>query len=290
LGDHTIFEESALKFSILCPIDFTKVSLVAFVHALKLTMLLRADLTILGLGTSNKFLKSMLDYPPVRATLVQWGILSEDIAVESLFSNLGIAVKKKHTKCLSPHAAILNYLHEHHVDLIVLSIHSPKNNAPHRLTWTVFDLIRLNHDAQCLFLPTSSEGFVSILDGSVRLRNILVPVAADPSPQSAIEDAVALASLGGTDSTKIILMHVGTGEGIPKIVLPASHCRRCTPIIRNGHVIDEITSFPSHHATDLVVMTTRNAQLSKDSHLSSITAQILQQITCPVLTIINKES
>jgi nucleotide-binding universal stress UspA family protein len=285
LGGYLILEESTLKFSILCPIDFSKVSLVAFAHALKLTVLLGAKLTILRLETPNRSLKYMSDYPPVRATLAQWGIFTEGIAVESSFGKLGIAIKKTHRKCISPHTAIVDYLREHHVDLIVVSIHSPKNGVRYEITSTVFDLIQHTHDVQCLFLPISSQGFVSILDGSVRLRNILVPMASEPSPQSAIEEALALASVAGNDATKITLMHVGTKEGMPKIELPALHCCKCRSIIRNGNVIDEITSFPSGDSTDLVVMTTRSRKLPKHFNLSSVAAEALQKISCPVLTI-----
>ena len=135
-----------MKFSILCPIDFTKVSLVAFAHALKLTILLGAKLTILCLETPNRSLKYISNYPPVIATLMQWGILSEDLELQSLFSKLGIAVRKRHRKCFSPHTAIVDYLRDHQVDLIVLAIHSLKSGVPHGITSVVFELIQQDHD------------------------------------------------------------------------------------------------------------------------------------------------
>ena len=41
-----------------------------------------------------------------------------------------------------------------------------------------------------LFIPAGVEGFVSLQDGSVSLKNILIPVAPVPKAQPAIQAAV----------------------------------------------------------------------------------------------------
>lgn len=43
-----------------------------------------------------------------------------------------------------------------------------------------------------LFIPHGVEGFVSRLDGSVSLRNILIPVTSKPRPQPSVEAAERL--------------------------------------------------------------------------------------------------
>ena len=43
-----------------------------------------------------------------------------------------------------------------------------------------------------LFIPYGVEGFVSRQDGSILLRNILIPVTSKPRPQPSVEAAARL--------------------------------------------------------------------------------------------------
>ncbi len=50
-----------------------------------------------------------------------------------------------------------------------------------------------------LFLKKANDGFVSMADGSINLKNILVPVDIEPDPHLAINAAMKFAGLLGTD-------------------------------------------------------------------------------------------
>jgi len=66
-----------------------------------------------------------------------------------------------------------------------------------------------------LFVPQNSRGIVSPADGSLSLRQILIPIAHSPSSLSAIEYAVRAVYIAGQE-VKITLLHVSDSEDMPK--------------------------------------------------------------------------
>jgi nucleotide-binding universal stress UspA family protein len=276
--------EKKNKFSILHLADFSKAGRIAFVHALKIALTLGAELSIVLTKSVNATEKNWPHNPPVRTTLEQWKILRNGSRRAAVFNELGIAVKKIDQNALNPAAAIAYHLENHNVDLIVLSA-SLQNDLLQRTYDNSFFYLMQRTSAQILFIPERTEGFISSENGTATIRNIMVPVAREPSPESAIKDAAALGHAMGDKTVRISLVHVGEASGIPPVSLPAYAGCSWNQVLRNGEAADEINALAYVLPADLIVMTTRGRSSNGCSRRNSVTAKVLQKAPCPVLII-----
>src|SRR5262245_9435639 len=157
--------------SVLHPTDFSEGSKVAFYHALKATLLARSKLTLLNVSTEGT--SAWADFPGVRETLERWGLLPKG-SPRSAVSQLGIDANKVVVQKDDPVEAVLGYLRKHPADLIVLHTHHREG----RVRWlgkSVAAPVARRAALITLFIPGSSDGFVSAEDGSVSLTHILIP-------------------------------------------------------------------------------------------------------------------
>src|SRR5204862_7254520 len=112
----------------------------------------------------------------------------------------------------NPVEGVLRYIKQHGADLIVLATHH------HGLDWvhkSISEPVARNSGEMTLSVPAGTPGFVSLSDGSVSLRNILIPIAATPRPQPAIDGAVRLIQQLRRESGKFVLLHVGENGTVP---------------------------------------------------------------------------
>jgi len=272
------------EYSVLHPTDFSEASELAFAHALRLTLLLGTKFTIFHSSDREDKANSWHLFPAVRATLVRWGIIRERIPRSGVFDELGIKIEKVDMRGLSPMAEIFNYALSNPVDLIVLATH-----AHECLDWCIQgddieQLVRLLAK-DTLFVPEGVRGFVSLQDGNVSLKNILIPVDREPHPESAIKDGAALAKAIGDGLLNLSLIHVGNSEKMPALNLPEDAQFKWNQIHRNGQVVDEIISVANELSADLIVLPTRGRQGFLNVLRGSITKQVLQSAPCPVLAI-----
>src|SRR5262245_17203785 len=164
------------------PSDFSEASAVAFLHALKAALATRARLSILHVSAGAP--AEWQDFPGVRDTLERWGLIPKD-SPKSAVAQLGLDVRKVEAHGRDPVKACLGFLEKHPADLIVLAVHQRDG----RMRWlghAVGEPIARQAGQMTLFIPGAVAGFVS-QDGAVSLRRILVPIAAKPRPQPAIE-------------------------------------------------------------------------------------------------------
>jgi nucleotide-binding universal stress UspA family protein len=276
--------ESTYRLSILHPTDPSDAGQVAFAHALKVALIFGAKLHILCSKTVDTNNYERPQMPPVRKTLENWNLLEEGSGRSEVFRELGISVKKIDHQNLSPMTAIAYHLESHDVDLIVYSAHlhnGLKQGYVHRFMQQVM------HDtgAQILYIPEKISGFVSNRNGNVSLREIIVPVVQAPHPESALNDASALARTMGRQNVKISLVHIGEPAGLPSIQLPDDRLCTWNTIVRQGDIADEINALAYILPADLIVVTTRNHHDANKSTPDSVTARILPKAPCPVLII-----
>ena len=272
------------EYSVLHPTDFSEASELAFAHALKITLLLGKKITIFHSGDREDKGNSWHLFPSVRSTLVRWGIIREGVPRSAVFDELGIKIEKVDMRGLSPMGEIFNYGLSHPVDLIVLATH-----AHECLDWCIQGddiekVVRLLAK-DTLFVPEGVQGFVSLQDGNVSLKNILIPVDTEPHPESAIKDGAALAKAIGNDLLNLSIIHVGDSKKMPALNLPEDGQFRWTQIHRKGQVVDEIIDVANAFSADLIVLPTRGRQGFLDALRGSITRQVLQSAPCPVLAI-----
>jgi len=272
------------EYSVLHPTDFSEASELAFAHALRLALLLGTKFTIFHSRDRKDKANNWHLFPAVRATLERWDILREGISRSAVFDKLGIEIKKVDMSGLSPMAEIFNYAASHPVDLIVLATH-----AHECLDWCIQgdDIEQLVRQLakDTLFVPEGVRGFVSLQDGNVSLKNILIPVDREPHPESAIKEGAALAKAIGDDLINLSLIHVGNSEKMPVFNLPEAPQFRWNQIHRDGQVVDEIIAVANELSADLIVLPTHGRQGFLDVLRGSITKQVLQSAPCPVLAI-----
>lgn len=274
----------SLEYFVLHPTDFSEASELAFAHALKITLVLGTNITIFHSRDRDDEANNRHLFPSVRSTLVRWGMIREGSSQSAVFDELGIKIEKVDVRGLSPMGAIFDYALSNPVDLIVLATH-----AHECLDWCIqgddiAKVVRLlAKDA--LFVPEGVRGFVSLQDGNVSLKNILIPVDREPNPDSAIKDGAALAKAFGDDFLNLTLIHVGNSEEMPAFNLPEDDQFRWNIIHRNGQVVDEIIAEANKISADLIVMATHGSHGFLDVLRGSVTKQVLQSAPCPVLAI-----
>ena len=274
----------SLEYFVLHPTDFSEASELAFAYALKITLVLGTNITILHSRDRDDEANNRHLFPSVRSTLVRWGMIREGSSRSAVFDELGIKIEKVDVQGLSPMGAIFDYALSYPVDLIVIATHSHEC-----LDWCiqgdeVAKVVRfLSKDT--LFVPEGVRGFVSLQDGNVSLKNILIPVDREPNPDSAIKDGAALAKAFGDDSLNLTLIHVGNSEEMPAFNFPENAQFRWNIIHRNGQVVDEIIAVANEISADLIVMATHGSNGFLDVLRGSVTKQVLQSAPCPVLAI-----
>ena len=272
------------EYSVLHPTDFSEASKLAFAQALKLALLLGTKFTIFHSSHLKNTANNWHLFPAVRATLERWGILRKGMSRSAVFDELGIEIQKVGVSGLSPMAEIYNYTESHAVDLIVLATHTHEC-----LDWCIqgndIEQVVRQLAKDTLFVPEGVRGFVSLQDGSVFLKNILIPVDRKPHPGSAIKDTAALAKAIGDDRIDLSLIHVGNSEEMPVFNLPEDPRFRWNQIHRQGQVADEIIAVANQLCADLIVLPIHGRQGFLDVLRGRITKQVLSSAPCPVLAI-----
>ena len=171
------------------PSDFSEASATAFAHALKAALVARADLTMLHVAGGEEL--DWDGFPGVRETLERWGLLPPN-SPRNAVPKLGIDVKKIITRQADPVEAVVSYLGNHAADLLVLATNQNKGGMQW-LEKSVATPVAIKSRLMTLFIPHGIKGFVSLDDGSVSLRRILIPIDTQPDPLPAVQAAVRIA-------------------------------------------------------------------------------------------------
>jgi nucleotide-binding universal stress UspA family protein len=263
------------------PSDFTPASEAAFAHALKAALVAKAALTILHVSTKQE--SDWTEFPGVRATLERWGLLPKNSTTGDV-SKLGVAVKKIQSKHDDPVEAVTGYLSTHNTDLVVLATDQNKGKVQW-LSKSVAAPIARKSRQMTLFIPKGVEGFVSLKDGSISLKTILIPVASTPPAQPAIQAAVRVAHRLNCPSGVFTLLHVGEKESMPDVQLPDLPGWSWKTVARAGDVVDVITETAAEIKADLIALTTEGRNGFLDALRGSHSERILQRTPCPLLAI-----
>ena len=267
--------------SILHPTDFSEGSRAAFHHALKAALLAKSKLTLLHVspGTASEW----TDFPGVRETLERWGLLPKG-SPRSAVPELGIDVRKVVAVQSDPVKAVLHYLGEHPADLIVLAT-NPHEDRVRWLRQSVAEPVARRAAQMTLYIPSDNPGFVSAQDGTVSLENILIPVAATPRPQPAVEAAVRLASRLNCPRGTFTLLHVGEAGAMPTVQYPEMPGWEWKTVTRTGDVIHSIVDTASKTAADLIVMATDGRNGFLDALRGSHSERVLRYAPAPMLAV-----
>lgn len=274
---------------IVHPSDFSKSSQVAFAHALKIALQSNAELELVHvqrhkIGSERDV--HWTDFPEVRATLARWKILPADAKPEDVAS-LGLRVKKVLNSESDPLEAMITFCEEYPPDLLVLATHQ-RDGLSRWLHKAVAEPLARRSRAMTLFVPESASGFVSLANGSVSLRRILIPVDHAPRAQAALEEAFFLAA--GLDRHGVVfkLLHVGTETGMPTLYLPHQPGWRWEERLVPGNPVERILKEAAEWEPDIIVMATQGHRDFLDALRGSTTERVLRGVQCPVLAVPEK--
>lgn len=206
------------NFIIFHPSDFSPASEIAFAHALKIALQSKAKLDLMHVEPSlSPEQPYWLDFPAVRTTLARWGVLPEGIRRQDV-AKTGLRVRKILKASADSVETMLRHFQKYPPDLIVLATHQ-RDGLARWLSKAVAEPLARRSGAMTLFVPHTGPGFVSLENGAVKLKRILIPIDHAPHPRTALRRALLLAR--GLDCVvgEFRLIHVGNPGTAPKISL-----------------------------------------------------------------------
>jgi nucleotide-binding universal stress UspA family protein len=272
------------NFIIFHPSDFSPVSEVAFAHALKIALQSKARLDLMHVEPSLSPEKPYwLDFPAVRTTLARWGVLPEGIRRQDV-AKTGLRVRKILRASADPVETMLRHFQKYPPDLIVLATHQ-RDGLARWLSKAVAEPLARRSGAMTLFVPHTGRGFVSLENGAVTLKRILIPIDHAPHPRTALRRALLLARGLDCVAGEFRLIHVGNPGTAPKISLAEEAGWSYEIVVRQGDVVGQILEEEAHWRPDLVVLTTRGHMDFLDALRGSTTERVLRGARCPVLAI-----
>ncbi len=265
------------------PTDFSGGAESAFIHALKLAVNSNALLEILHVDRHPESV-DWEDFPQVRQTLAQWGLLP-DWALPEDVGRLGIGVHKHLVGGNAPVDAILDHMDRHEPDLVVLATHH-RDGLDRWLHQDIAKRVaRISHRA-CLFVPHEIPGFVRRQDGEVALKKVLIPVAKQPDAQSTISWAWELTQILKCESVEATLVHVGNDNAVfDSLSFPNLEDWTWEVVVATGDPSAEILKIAERHNTDLIVMTTGGRHGFLDVLRGSTSEQVTRHAACPILSV-----
>jgi nucleotide-binding universal stress UspA family protein len=266
--------------SIFHPSDFSAASEVAFAHALKMALVAKTRLSILHVSAGANV--EWQDFPGVRTTLERWSLVPKG-SPKSAVAHLGIRVEKVMLEG-DPVKACLGYLERHPTDMIVLAVHQYEG----RMQWlrkSVGQPIAEGAGGMTLFIPHGVDGFVSLQNGSVSLRNILIPITTKPRPQPAIEAVLRLIRNLQLASGTVTLLHAGPASDSPSVRIPDDTGWTWNHLAQEGEPTEVILRTADSIDADLIVMTTDGPEGFLDGLRGTTSERVLRKTRCPIVNL-----
>lgn len=263
------------------PSDFSEGSHVAFLHALKLTLAARCRLRMLHVSHHDH--ADWHDFPGVRETLVRWNLIPRESSRGDV-AHLGIDVKKVITEGADPVRSCVEFLEKHPADLMVLAFHADPG-ARGWLRRHVGEPLVKHTGLMTLLIPHGMAGFVSPSDGTVSLRQVLIPIAPKPRHHRALEAARRLIESLGVAPGRITLLHVGDPGDTPAVSRPEMPGWTCELVRKDGDPVQQILQTAHDLKADLMVMTTDGPDRFLDGLRGTTSERVLHHTPCPILNI-----
>ena len=273
-----------LVSSVLHPTDFSDASNRAFAHALAIALLRQTELTILHVGAESRDNVDWSSFPQIRQILERWNLLEPGSARSAVYEELNVEFHKVAVRSRNPVRATIQLLDHQPHELVVLATEGSEG----RENWlyrSEAEAIARGSDAMILFVPSRSRhGFVSLEDGDLNLKNVLIPIDAAINFTAAIEFSRRAAEIIGDGDVVITLLHVG--EQMPSIPeLPEGPGWTWQTTLRHGEPVESILDAMHDLNANLIVMTTNGRDTLRQALAGSTTERIIRQADCPVLAV-----
>jgi len=264
---------------IVHPTDLLSTSERAFHHALKIALARRSRLALVHAHAVGHAGASLDAFPGVRDTLAEWGVLPRGAPPEAVGQQLGLLVSKVEVAAKEPRSGLERMFGDEGLDLVVVGTRA-LDGLDHLLQGSFSEGLARRLRAAALFVPAGCDGFVDAASGGIKLRNVLVPVAARPSCAAALKAARRLIEDLGADAA-ITLLHVGGRNSMPSHEL--GHGPAPAEIVRSGGVVETIATVADEISADLIVMATAGHKGLLDALRGDTTEGVLRRTRRPVL-------
>jgi nucleotide-binding universal stress UspA family protein len=180
-----------------------------------------------------------------------------------------------------PIKSCLDHLEAEDVDLIVLAVRQ-REGMMRWLGKMVGERISEGSKQPTLFLPTGRSGFVSAANGSVTLKNILIPIVKKPRAEPSVAFVRKLIRSLDVVTGSVSLLHVGTSETMPFVQYPMSNGWTWNRIRLEGERTETIVQFAKDIDANLIVMTTDGPDRFLDGLRGTTSERVLRKAHCPV--------
>lgn len=268
--------------NIFHPTDFKEASEIAFAHALKISIAARARLDLFHVSPERNR-EVISEFPKIRDTLTRWNVLPENASQED-FQNLGFYYQKIIGFHKDPVSSIVQYLDQHPSNMIVLATRQ-KSGAERLLSKSVAEKVSRKSGGLTLFLRDTNDGFVTLGEGKVTLRNILIPIDDKLDPMLSVNAAFKIARLLECGECRFTLLYVGDASRMPNVNPPAHSSWEWSKVTLGGNVIETILGVAGDISADLIVMGTQGHQGFLDALRGNTTEQVLRRSTKPLLAV-----
>lgn len=270
--------------SVLHPTDFSAASERAFAHALAISLVRQAELTVLNVSPDKDAQHVPERFPQVRETLERWGRIAPGSPESAVADELNIRVNTVTLHGDDPGVAIMRYLDKDPVDLLVLATEGRKG-LPQWLAPSVAESLARSSKTRSLFVPGRAQrDLVALADGRLSLRNIVVPIDHQPDPTAALEFARRTAEVAGQGKVTITLLHIGEEHfARPKLENGPKWSWRLQTVA--GEPVDLILRTADRVKAELIIMTTAGREGVLDALRGSTTEQVLRRSPCPLLAV-----
>lgn len=265
---------------IMHPTDFSALSINAFAHALKISLVLKSKLYVVHIA-AREDADDWQSFPHVRGTLARWGLLDASELTAAIFDKLGVEVAKVEIAPQDPVQGLWHFLAGHPSDLIVLATHG-RDGLPRWLRPSIAEAMARRAHTQTLFIPAQGAGFVDEKTGALSLKRVLFPVDHKP-PASAAMGAIERFCRALRGRSAIHALHVG--DDAP-VLSPSDNPSDVVAVeLRAGNVVDNILQAATDIKADLIAMATAGHHGILDALRGSTTERVLRHAPCPVLAI-----
>lgn len=269
--------------SVVHATDFSPGSERAFAHALAMASIRRASLSILHVGSETDV--DWQKFPRVRSMLERWGLLTSGSSQTDVLEKLGVQVTKVAISSSYPALAVAEYLAQTPADLLVVATEG-RDGAARWLRASVAEAMARWSKTMTLFVPGEVDrSIVSIADGRLTLKNILIPVDHAPDPGAAIDFATRAAAIIGDDSVTITLLYVGNPAQMPRVHVEDGDRWTFDRLRRGGDPVDEIPAVAQSINAELIVMATAGRSGVFEALRGSTTERVLRRVRCALLAV-----
>jgi len=264
------------------PTDFSADSHIALIHALKLALVTKANLSMMHIDPEASR-EDFEDFPRLSPILERWKLLPPD-STDDHVAQLGLSITKVRATAKNPTEALLHHLTGNPADLLVMATnqYSGLDRWQHQ---TVAEPVARESHTPTLFVPTHVEGFVSTETGALNLRRVLIPVSEKPNSQVAINITAQLALTLGCEKLTSILIHVGSDAILRTLDYPVREGLVWQTMICHGNIVDVILGMGADFDVDLIVMATEGRHSLLDMMRGSTMERVLRGARCPLLAI-----